>query len=82
MTPRVGVVKLRVMGEDDDVLRLVEWLALLPKLAQDRVQIQGVSDPYVNRRGGGVRRYVDVVVLDEAPTASATVDRPEIERPI
>lgn len=79
MTPRVDAVKLRVMGEDDAVLRVVEALALLPPLAQDRIQLGTVSDPYPCRRGGGVRRYVELYVLDEPPTTRATVARAEIE---
>lgn len=73
MPPKVRPVRL--IGEEDDARAVAELLALLPGLSQDRVQLGEISDPYPNRRGAGVRLYVDLYVLDDA-TTTATAGEP------
>jgi hypothetical protein len=74
--PKVRRVHVRLDGNDTDVLQVAELLTLLPGLMQDRVQVDEPSRSYPNRRGPGVRRYLDVYVLDEPPTVTATAGEP------
>ncbi|MGP4030236.1 hypothetical protein [Actinomadura sp. 3N407] len=56
--PRPRLVKVRLSGEAADVAALAELLA---ELLGDRCAVGEVSAPYPNRRGSGVRGYLDVV---------------------
>ncbi|XVQ08116.1 hypothetical protein ACQP1W_36940 [Spirillospora sp. CA-255316] len=77
--PGVRAVKVRLMGEDDDTALLADLLTrYLSGLTQGRCQTGETSAPYPNRRGTGVRRYLEVYVIDDATTTAtpATPDDP------
>lgn len=57
--------RVRVEGDDEHVLQFVADAVTLPAL-DGRVQLAGVSDPYPDRAGRGIRRYVDLVVVDNS----------------
>jgi hypothetical protein len=66
--PRVRVVKVRLSGDGDDAGQVAELLArLLPALSDGRCQVGEFSGAYLNRRGGGARRYLDLYLLDHTP---------------
>lgn len=87
MPPTVRPVKLRLLGDDLDVQQVAELIAMLPALSQHHVQLGEISEPYPNRRGGGVRRYLELYVVDDAGATAARapnrVDRvPPLARPL
>lgn len=55
--------RVRIEGDDEHVLQLVADAVTLPTLA-GHVQLAGVSDPYPDRAGRGVRRHVDLILLE------------------
>ncbi|WP_433474943.1 hypothetical protein ACQPZP_40750 [Spirillospora sp. CA-142024] len=61
--PRPRLVKVRLSGEAADVAALAELLTELPG---DRCAVGEVSAQYSNRRGSGVRGYLDVVLTGPA----------------
>ena len=70
-------VKIRLMGEDDDTALLADLLTrYLAGLTQGRCQVGETSAPYFNRRGAGVRRYLEVYVVDQTTTTLTPDDPP------
>jgi hypothetical protein len=62
-------VKIRVMGDSDQVAVAVAVLEAFPGL-----HVTDVSRPYPNRRDPGqVRVYLDATVLDHCPLCASTV---------
>lgn len=57
------MTRIRVEGDDEDVLQLVADAVTHPALT-DRVQLAAVSEPYADRAGRGVRRHVDLLIDD------------------
>lgn len=56
-----GHVKVRVMAHPDEVEHFIGLVC--EKLIADGAQVEQVSDAYPNRKGPGVRVYIDAIKL-------------------